>query len=158
VYDEAYNMFLLCKIIYEKILMCWHGVPVIWWKLWSTQKLYRNQQLPLKTTSCININCTVSFLGNLNISVVWQHEFIFTGNTKCWKQKTLIFLLALKMNHTFLMLLRALFFGIFCFCVCEFFYFLIRSEGAYNATFICCTVIGQHHFWKKKLNICMILY
>jgi hypothetical protein len=28
------------------------------------------------------------------------------------------------------MLLGVLFFGIFCFCVCEFFYYLIRSGGA----------------------------
>jgi hypothetical protein len=34
------------------------------------------------------------------------------------------------------MLLCALFFGIFCFCVCEFFYFLIRSDAADNATLV----------------------
>jgi hypothetical protein len=32
-------------------------------------------------------------------SYTWQHKFIFTRNTKCWKQKTRLFLLALKMNH-----------------------------------------------------------
>jgi hypothetical protein len=96
-------------------------------------------------------------------SYTCQHKFIFTRNTKCWKQETQLFLLSLEMNHTFpvlhlkttkefcflllqkgekfvLMLSRALFFGIFCFCVWEF-YFLIRAD---NATFIWYTIIGQH--------------
>jgi hypothetical protein len=38
----------------------------------------------------------------------------------------------------------ALSFGIFCSCVCEFFLFLIRSEGADNATFKWCTISNQH--------------
>jgi hypothetical protein len=82
-----------------------------------------------------------------------------------------IFLLALKMNHTFpvlnlqttkefgflrkgeqivFMLLRALFFGIICSCVCEFFYFLIKSEGADNATFICCTINSNHQHIRNQ--------
>jgi hypothetical protein len=56
--------------------------------------------------------------------------------------KEFSFLLLQKGELFVLMLLRALFFGIFCFCVCEFFNFLIRNEGADNATFIWCTIIG----------------
>jgi hypothetical protein len=36
------------------------------------------------------------------------------------------------------------YFSVFSACVCKFFYFLIKSEGADNATFIWCTIICQY--------------
>jgi hypothetical protein len=45
------------------------------------------------------------------------------------------------------MLLRALFFGIFCFCVCDFFIF---CEGADNTTFIWCKIIVQHQHIRNQ--------
>jgi hypothetical protein len=94
----------------------------------------------LEKTRCFNINYT------------WQHKFIFTGNTKCWKlilslyyiykqQKSFVFCFCKWERKLVVMLLLALFFGIFCFRVCKFFYFLIRSEGADNATFIWCICV-----------------
>jgi hypothetical protein len=54
--------------------------------------------------------------------------FIFTNNERDWFSATAKGLVNCVDAP------RALFFGIFCFCVCEFFYFPIRSEGADYAT------------------------
>jgi hypothetical protein len=66
-----------------------------------------------------------------------KHEMFKTVNPIIFTLQTtkkFCFLLLQKGEKFMLMFLRALFFGIFCYCVCEFFYFLIRSEGAFNAT------------------------